>query len=342
MFRGAAQGLGFEPKDGQKVILFAKASLYDRDGKFQLYVNSMKMDGIGDLYLAFEQLKNRLFEEGLFDSAHKKKIPMLPRKIGVVTSPSGAVIRDIIHVLTRRFPDFCLVLMPAQVQGTAAAQTIVSALEELNRRNDIDVIIIGRGGGSLEDLWCFNEESVARAVFLSKIPVISAVGHETDYTICDFVADERAPTPSAAAELVMPIKSECTGMVRQQMLKMKKLLENKLEYEKLKWTHLARNKVFLHPEGLYDRKREEIDYLSESCRQSMLKTVHDKTSVWNLQLQRLDGLSPLKTLQRGYGVPQRVRDRSVIHSIKDTRVGDEFLLRLTDGELDCSILSIKE
>lgn len=342
MFRSAAQGLSFEPSDGQKVILYAKASLYDRDGKFQLYVNSMKTDGIGDLYLAFEQLKNRLHEEGLFDPTHKKKIPTLPRKIGVVTSPSGAVIRDIIHVLTRRFPDFCLVLMPAQVQGTAAAQSIVSALEELNRREDIDVIIVGRGGGSLEDLWCFNEEIVARAVFRSKIPVISAVGHETDYTICDFVADERAPTPSAAAELAMPIKTECIGQIRLQKQKLKTLLENKLQYEKLKLTHLTQNKVFIHPDVLYEHKREEIDFLTESCHQSIIKAANDNKSKMNLQMQKLDGLSPLKILQRGYGVPQNARNRSIIHSIKEANIGEAFILRLTDGELDCSILSIRE
>lgn len=342
MFRTAAQGLAFIPLDGQKVILYAKASLYDRDGKFQLYVNTMKMDGLGDLFLQFEQLKAKLQNEGLFDSERKRRIPYLPKKIGVVTSSSGAVLRDIIHILNRRFPEFNLILAPTLVQGSTAAQSIADAIGILNSRNDIDVIIVGRGGGSIEDLWCFNDEIVARAVYSSKIPIISAVGHETDYTICDFVADLRAPTPSAAAELVMPIKSECINQIRYQTEKLSKLLKNRLDYEKLKLNHLQRNRIFIHPESLYEHKREEIDSFSDSIAQNFNRSLSQKKLFLNHLIQQLDGLSPLKVLQRGYGVPQNKRTGSILRSVEEIRKGEEIILRIVDGELDCSVLSIKK
>jgi len=341
MFRSAAQSLGFSPEDGQKVNLYAKASVYERDGKFQLYVNSMRMDGLGDLFLAFEQLKKKLSEDGLFDSSHKKKIPYLPHKIGVVTSSSGAVIRDIIHVLSRRFPDFRMVLVPVQVQGATAAQSIADAIEELNQQGDVDVVIVGRGGGSMEDLWCFNEEIVARAVYASKIPIISAVGHETDFTICDFVADLRAPTPSAAAELVMPVKKECMDHIRHQTVQLSKQLENRLEYEKLKLQHLRQHRAFLHPEKLVDQKREELDLLNDALQQNLMRILEQRKASLNLHMQRLDGLSPLKVLQRGYGVPQNSKTHAIIRSVKETKTGDGITVRLTDGQLDCSVLSIQ-
>lgn len=340
MFRSAAQGLNFEPKEGHQVILYAKASLYDRDGKFQLYVSTMKMDGLGDLFLAFEQLKIKLQAEGLFDSSHKRKIPYLPKKIGVVTSSSGAVLRDIIHVLGRRFPDFNMVLVPTLVQGPTAANSIVNAIDILNSRDDIDVMIVGRGGGSIEDLWCFNEETVARAVYSSRIPVISAVGHETDYTICDFAADLRAPTPSAAAELVMPVKTDCLEQIRQQTKKVSSLLENKLEYAKLKLKHARQSRAFLHPESLYEHKREELDYLNQSLDQNLSRILDQKKVHLSNFIHRLDGLSPLKVLQRGYAVPENKIDKSIIRSVNDIKAGDGMIVRIQDGKLDCSILSI--
>jgi len=341
MFRNAAQGLAFEPTDGQRVIVYAKASLYDRDGKFQLYVNTMKMDGLGDLFLAFEQLKNKLYEEGLFDTAHKRAIPYLPRRIGVVTSSSGAVIRDILHVLGRRFPDFNLVLSPTVVQGPTAARSIVDSIVELNRRDDIDVIIVARGGGSIEDLWCFNEEKVARAVYASKVPIISAVGHETDYTICDFAADLRAPTPSAAAELVMPIENECLDRIRSQTGKLTKRIESRLDYEKLKLDHLRQHRFFLHPEHLYDHKREEIDFLKETLFQNFNRTLDQNKMILDSFIHQLDGLSPLKVLQRGYAVPQNKRNSAIVRSVDEIGKGDGLIVRITDGELDCSVLSVK-
>lgn len=341
MFKSSAQGLGFDPHDGQQVLLYAKASIYDRDGKFQLYVSTMKQDGFGDLFLAFEKLKEKLQSEGLFELSHKRKIPYLPNKIGVVTSSSGAVLRDVINVLGRRFPDFNMVLVPTQVQGSTAAVSIVQAIDELNTRDDIDVIIVCRGGGSIEDLWCFNEEKVARAVFSSKIPVISAVGHETDFTICDFVADLRAPTPSAAAELVMPIKSECLKQIRQQNFKLAKLLETKLEYSKLKLLHIKQHRVFVHPESLYDSKKEEIDFLTESLNLNLSRLIKQKQVGLNNMLFRLDGLSPLKVLQRGYGVPQKLENNSIIRSVKDVKIGDEITLRVFDGAIGCIVKSIE-
>lgn len=340
MFRSAASAMTFDPRDGIQVVVYAKASLYDRDGKFQLYVSSMKQEGQGNLYLAFEQLKLKLQAEGLFDLARKKKIPYLPRRIGVVTSPSGAVIRDMIHVLGRRFPNFNMVLIPTLVQGATAARSIADAIEEFNRRGDVDVLIVGRGGGSMEDLWCFNEEIVARAVSQSVIPVISAVGHETDYTICDFAADLRAPTPSAAAELVMPVRAECLDQISQKSQKLVRLLENKLEYSKLKMKNLQQNPAFLHPENMYNRKREAVDGLQESMNRNMARLIEMNRRDFNHTMGRLDALSPLKVLQRGYSVTVSKKDAKVIHFVSDTAAGEEIVVRVTDGELDCTVNKI--
>ncbi|MHB1485391.1 MAG: exodeoxyribonuclease VII large subunit [Saccharofermentanales bacterium] len=353
MFRSAAATLSFEPKEGQSVVIDAKASLYNRDGKFQLCVNKMSISGIGDLFAAFELLKMKLQQEGLFDQAHKKKIPYLPERIGVVTSTSGAVIRDIINVLNRRFPNFNMLIYPSAVQGVGAGQSIARALYELNLRDDIDVIIIARGGGSMEDLWCFNEEVVARAVYASEIPVISAVGHETDFTICDFVADLRAPTPSAAAELVMPLKSECTDRITHNIGKLTKSLYSRLDYAKLRLNHAQENRYFTHPEILYNQKKEEIDWLQSKMSQAFSHDIEMRKFNLDHIIARLDGLSPLKVLSRGYSVATKKIspgysvatgriNKAVVRSINDVSVGDEINLRVIDGEIECSVLSAKE
>lgn len=342
MFRSAASCLSFEPKEGLSVIVGAKANLYNRDGKFQLCVSNMSLSGLGDLFKAFEQLKEKLQAQGLFDPAHKKKIPYLPGRIGVVTSSSGAVIRDIINVLSRRYPNFNLLLYPTAVQGATAAGQIANAVTELNFRDDIDVIIIARGGGSIEDLWSFNEEIVARAVYASAIPVISAIGHETDFTICDFVADLRAPTPSAAAELVMPIKSDCFDRIRQNAVKLSKSLYNKLEYAKLQLYHAKRNRYFIHPEIIYNQKREEVDFIQERMCQIFTQSIEMERICLEHTVQRLDGLSPLKVLQRGYSVASDMESGVLIRSVSEVSIGDEINIRVVDGNIDCAVLSIKE
>lgn len=340
MFYNLAKDLTFVPNDGQKVIINAKASLYDRDGKFQLYVNSMKKEGLGDLFLAFEELKQKLNQQGFFDVKYKQKIPFLPNRIGVVTSPSGAVIKDIINVLSRRFYNFNLLLVPSVVQGSLAPQSIVNAIEELNNRDDIDVIIVARGGGSIEDLWCFNDEMVARAVFASKIPIISAVGHETDFTICDFVADLRAPTPSAAAELVMPIRSECENKIKNfQSLLVNKLV-NKLEYSKLKLKNLKQNKMFSNPDNLYNYKREIIDSLEHDMDDAFNRYIENKKKYMSHTIQRLDGLSPLKVLSRGYSVTEKICDNTVVKSVFDINESEMLKIRLIDGSCECRATKI--
>ncbi|HBP37734.1 MAG TPA: exodeoxyribonuclease VII large subunit, partial [Clostridiales bacterium] len=301
MFKGQTAKLRFRPADGLKVIVTAKASLYDRDGRFQLYVSDMTADGLGDLYLAYEQLKKRLAAEGLFDVDRKKKLPVLPRAIGVVTSPSGAVIRDIINVLSRRFPNFCLKLIPVQVQGEGAAASIAAAVRRFNERADVDVLIVGRGGGSMEDLWAFNEEIVARAVYASRIPVISAVGHETDFTICDFVADLRAPTPSAAAELAMPIRREQELMLLQAQNRLKLALGSRLDKQRQRLAHLSQNKIFRQPYALTDRRRLDLDRVRQKLCQTMQQTHSQQDRRFSVLAGKLDALSPLKVLARGYG-----------------------------------------
>ncbi|NLW12573.1 MAG: exodeoxyribonuclease VII large subunit [Clostridiaceae bacterium] len=341
MFRGQAQSLRFQPENGMKVVMTAKASLYDRDGKFQLYVQTMSPEGLGELYLAYEQLKSKLESEGLFALEHKKKIPVLPKIIGVATSQSGAVIRDIINVLSRRFPGFCLQLIPTAVQGPQAAGQIAEAISTFNRLNAVDVIIVGRGGGSMEDLWAFNEEIVARAVFESNIPVISAVGHETDFTICDFVADLRAPTPSAAAELAIPIKSELFMNLSQKREKMKIALHRKLEYQRVKLNNLIDRPVMRSPYEQINRRREYIDRLSDKLISAENRYKTDAQNKLGLLAAKLDMLSPLKVLARGYSVVSN-QDHPAITSVDQVRIDDKINVMLQDGSLECLIKNIND
>jgi exodeoxyribonuclease VII large subunit len=337
MFKGSAVNLSFTPQDGLRVLVNAKASLYERDGKFQLYVNQMQPDGIGNLYTAFEKLKEKLRLEGLFDQKYKQKIPLLPKRIGVVTSPKGAVIRDIINVLARRFSEFNLVLIPVAVQGDTASKSIVAAIETFNRMNEVDVLIVGRGGGSMEDLWCFNEESVARAVFNSRIPIISAVGHETDFTICDMVADLRAPTPSAAAELSMPVKTELKRNIYLKQEKLINNLEGKLRYNRLRLDHLNKSRIFVTPESIYDPQKQEIANLEQSLKDSIENILSRTKEKTGNTLMKLDTLSPLKILSRGYSLVQIKENLKILKSIHDVAQGDNLLVRLTDGVVECEV-----
>jgi exodeoxyribonuclease VII large subunit len=342
MFKGYAGRLQFRPADGLKVIVTAKASIYDRDGRFQLYVQSMSADGVGDLYLAFEQLKSKLETEGLFDPEHKKQLPLLPRLIGVVTSPSGAVIRDILQVLTRRFPNFRLQLIPVAVQGEGAAAAIAAAIDRFNELGQADVLIVGRGGGSLEDLWAFNEEIVARAVYRSKIPVISAVGHETDFTICDFVADVRASTPSVAAELAVPVKSEQENLILQAQIRLRQALSRRLERQRLRLDHLLVNRILRRPLEITDRRRLDVDRLVQRLVTVTQTNVRQAERRFSILAGKLDALSPLKVLARGYGVVTRAADNSVLLSTALVKPGENIEVWLRDGIINCDVRQVRD
>ncbi|MBP8990140.1 MAG: exodeoxyribonuclease VII large subunit [Clostridia bacterium] len=342
LFRGYASRLRIRPENGLKVIVTARATLYDRDGRFQLIVMDMTADGMGALYLAFEQMKKRLEQEGLFDPAHKKKIPMLPSAIGVVTSPAGAVIRDIIQVLSRRFPNFRLLLMPVAVQGEGAAEEIAAAIRHFNELGTVDVIIVGRGGGSIEDLWPFNEEIVARAIYDSKIPVISAVGHETDFTISDFVADLRAPTPSAAAELVMPIRHEQELYLSQQRSRLARALTRQLDQQKLHLKHLLQRPVLRQPTAFIDRRRLDLDRFVIALNRAMENKVDKAERTLSILCGKLDALSPLRVMARGYGLVRTVPDGRVLRSTALVQKGDLIDVSLCDGTLRCEVEAVTD
>ena len=337
MFKTYTSNLNFVPKDGMSVVILGSVSAYERDGIYQIYVKGMEVDGVGALYAEYEKLKARLGEEGLFDEPKKKKIPMLPKSIGVVTSKTGAVIRDIINVTTRRFPNVNIKLYPASVQGKGAAETIVKAINYFNMAKNVDVIIVARGGGSLEDLWPFNEEITARAIYNSEIPVISAVGHETDFTIADFVADLRAPTPSAAGELAVPEITELNWKLDNTRKKLCMLLKKKVEIMRNKFNILRNSKVLRDP---LDLVRQRIIRVQNAERQLIsnvsLKVKDEKIKLVKV-ITKLDTLSPLKTLTRGYAIVEK-DDKRVINSVNELKNGDIVKLRLQDGSKEASII----
>lgn len=338
MFKNKVDSSNYKPEEGQKVILRARASLYDRDGKFQLYVNEIKPDGIGELFEAYEKLKNKLLKEGLFDQAKKKKIPFLPNKIGIATSISGAVIKDIINVSQRRFPGINLQIYPVRVQGKDAAQLIISAIKEFNRRNEVDVIIIARGGGSMEDLWCFNDEDLARTIYSSLIPVISAVGHETDFTICDFVADLRAPTPSAAAEIAVPIKFEIEESIKNHKERLTLQLIKRVEYSKLHLHNIVSNGILANPQMLWKEKAERVETLRKNLKVITLDYVKNKKTKISLLISALDSLSPLQVLSRGYGIIENINKEKRVRSYKDASPNERLNIILKDGTVQCDVV----
>ncbi|MBP7401878.1 MAG: exodeoxyribonuclease VII large subunit [Clostridia bacterium] len=341
MFKGQASGLRFRPENGQKVIVRAKASLFERSGGFQLYISEMDVLGVGALHLAFEQLKQRLEKEGLFKPERKRPLPLLPRRVGVVTSPSGAVIRDILHVLGRRYPNFRLILYPVAVQGPGAARSIADAIRRMNEAGLADVLIVGRGGGSMEDLWAFNEEIVARAVHDSRIPVVSAVGHETDFTICDFAADYRAPTPSAAAEVVMPRKADMAERLDEYRNRMRRGIVHKVDTARRRLERAAGSRILQDPAELVNRRQMSVDLLGQrllTAQQSRIAGVSRRLS---MVCGKLDALSPLKVLARGYGmVTDRATGRSVL-SVRQTSPGQFLSVTLADGSLGCRVEEIE-
>ena len=329
MFKSYTSNLNFVPKDGMKVILVGTVSVFERDGVYQIYCKAMQEDGLGSLHIAYEELKNKLEKEGLFDQSHKKPIPKMPKCIGVLTSNTGSVIRDIINVSTRRNPNVYIKLLPVPVQGEGAAVKIAKAIKIMNERHLADVIILARGGGSLEDLWPFNEEIVARAIYESELPVISAVGHETDFSISDFVADLRAPTPSAAAELAVPNISDVIIKLDSYNLRFKNALKKKIEVMRLRYEKCMMNRVFRNPLQRINDQYLKLDVLSKSMHNSIDKKIQVSKSKFVELVTKLDSLSPLKTLSRGYSLVQK--DGKFVRSVKDVSTNDEVNIRFADG-----------
>ena len=329
MFKSYTSHLKFMPKDGMKVMILGTVSVFERDGVYQIYCKAMQEDGIGSLHIAYEELKAKLEKEGLFDRAHKKEIPKMPKCIGVLTSNTGSVIRDIINVSTRRNPNVYIKLLPVPVQGEGAAEKIAKAIRLMNEKNLADVIILARGGGSLEDLWPFNEEIVARAIYDSKLPIISAVGHETDFSISDFVADLRAPTPSAAAELAVPNVSDYILKLENYNLRYKNALKKKIEVMKLRYEKCMMNRAFRNPlQNIHD-KYVTLDMINKSMQNNIFNKIQiEKTNMIKL-ITKLDSLSPLKTLTRGYSIIEK--DGKVVKSVNDLKMNDEISIRLLDG-----------
>ncbi|MFZ5985790.1 MAG: exodeoxyribonuclease VII large subunit [Bacillota bacterium] len=339
MFRTCNLSLRFMPENGMKVIIRGYVSVFERDGQYQLYAEEMQSDGIGNLHIAFEQLKKKLSDEGIFANEYKKKVPFLPRSIGVVTSSTGSVIRDIINVLDRRFYNANIKIFPVRVQGDGAAREIARAVKRLNELNLVDVIILARGGGSLEELWPFNEEIVARSIFHSNIPVISAVGHETDYTISDFAADVRAPTPSAAAEIVMPEKLLLKNRLGELNVRLMNSLHRKLRIKRERLYELSNAAVFRQPYDRIYQERMKLDMLNRDIRKSIIAKHERAEAKLKFLIGKLDALSPLNILSRGYGIVKSKETGTIIKSVTGVSVGDEVEVSLRDGKMNCVINS---
>jgi len=329
MFKGYAERLKFVPKDGIKIVVYGTVSVFERDGVYQIYVKAMQEDGMGDLYTKYEELKAKLEKEGLFSEAYKQKIPLMPKVVGVLTSQTGSVIRDIINVSTRRNPNVYIRLFPVPVQGPGAAEKIAYGINLMNEKKLADVLIIARGGGSLEDLWPFNEEVVARAIFESKLPVISAVGHETDFTIADFVADLRAPTPSAAAELAVSDIFEIKNKLNTYENRFRLSLKKKIELMRLRYEKVISSRVFKDPKKNINDNYLKIDTYVKRMVNSIEHTRKDKTTNYIKLVSKLDALSPLKTLARGYSLTEL--NGKIINSSNDLKENDEVDLRFFDG-----------
>ena len=336
MFKSYAQKLDFVPKDGMKVFALGSVSVFERDGVYQIYVKAMQEDGVGVLYKKYEELKHRLEEEGYFDIAHKQKIPKMPKTIGVLTSQTGSVIRDIINVSTRRNPNVHIRLLPVPVQGEGAAEKIADGIRIMNENKLADVLILARGGGSLEDLWPFNEEIVAHAIYNSEIPVISAVGHETDFSISDFVADLRAPTPSAAAELAVPDIYEIKQKINTSQNRLRLALIKKVEIMKLRYEKCMSSRVFKEPLRNINDNYLKIDTFIKRLENTIkTKQKEEKTKYVEL-VSKLDTLSPLKTLTRGYSLIEK--DGEIIKSVNDIKSEEKIDIRFVDGVKKAKIL----
>ena len=354
MFSTYASKLNFVPKDGMKVLVVGRVSVYEPTGGYQIYVNEMMSDGIGNLYLQFEELKKKLSNEGLFDERHKKKIPKFPKKIGIITAPTGAAIRDILSTIKRRFPSTETILFPALVQGELAAPDIVKQIKRADEY-DLDVLIVGRGGGSIEDLWAFNEEIVARAIYNAKTPIISAVGHEIDFTISDFVSDLRAPTPTGAAEMAVPNIIDVKNFINQLNIRLNKDIENIIEFNKKRVDNLKTSYVLSNPLATFEIREQKLDTLIDNLNTKMkyIINLEEKkldnikknytlnnpdsflntyNNTYELLLNKLNLLNPLSVLSKGYSVV--TKDMKVVKNIKDIKIKDNLDIRLCKGKLN--------
>ena len=341
MFKGNAMSLRFRPASGMKVIALGRISVYPRDGQYQLYVSSMAMDGIGDLYAAFEALKKKLSQQGLFDPAKKKPIPKYPQTIGVVTSSAGAAVHDILRILRRRYPLCSVRLLPVRVQGAEAPEEIASAIRYANAHDLADLLIVGRGGGSIEDLWAFNDERVAYAIYESHIPIISAVGHEPDVTIADYVADLRAATPSNGAELAVPDREALAQNLDAFSAAMTGALNRQLRLASQRLEGLAASSALRSPTGYLDRREKDLQLLQEKLLAAQNRELSKAQQKYVANVAKLDAMSPLKVLSRGYAMAQKDTGE-LIRSVKQTTTGESIVVSLADGKLNASILSIKE
>ena len=338
MFAGNASKLKFKPENGMSVIIRGRVSIYERDGKYQLYIDDMQPDGIGALAVAFEQMKEKLAKAGLFDNEHKMHIPEIPEKIGVISSPTGAAVQDVLNVLGRRFPMAEIIFAGVQVQGDNAAPTIIDAIKKFNQ-TDIDVIIIARGGGSAEDLWPFNDEKLAYAIYDSQIPIISGVGHETDFTICDFVADLRAPTPSAAAELAVPDIREQKYYVSALKNALNIAIENDIKEKQYNLEKISKSSVLENPEKIIENCELYLDTLTTKINMRYKDVFTKHSSDFAMLCSKLDSLSPLKVLARGYSITKK--GENIITDSKDLSVGDSISIQFADGNVKADITEVQ-
>lgn len=339
MFRSSASKLAFIPENGMKVIVGGRVSAYVRDGQYQIYVDTLEPDGVGALYIAYEQLKAKLGAEGLFDEAKKKPLPRYPMRIGVITSPTGAAIRDIINILGRRFPIAEVVLYPSLVQGESAAPQLIEGLRYFNEKKNVNVIIIGRGGGSLEDLWAFNSEVLVREVAASELPVISAVGHEIDFTLCDFAADRRAPTPSAAAELAVPERYELKRKLGNVTARLELLEGKKLELLRSTLERMKKSRALTDPRNFIDDKRMALGIAEDKLYNRITFLLERKKSALAGKTAKLDAMNPLSVLSRGYGAAF-ASDGTVIRSAAQVEKGSDISLMLSDGTVRATVCDI--
>ena len=341
MFKGNAMRLRFRPENGMKIIAMGKISVYPRDGAYQLYCTAMAMDGVGDLYAAFEQLKKKLSAEGLFDPAHKKPLPPYPGTIGIITSSAGAAVHDMLRILNKRYSLTKVRLLPVRVQGVEAPGEIAAAIDYANRHNLADLLIVGRGGGSIEDLWAFNDERVAYAIYRSQIPVISAVGHEPDVTISDFVADLRAATPSNAAELAVPDREALRQALDSMSAAMAAALSRQLRSARQHLDILSKSPALQSPTGYLEKKEKDLEFLKNRLISAENQIISRKNQRYIALAAKMDAMSPLKVLTRGYAMVQ-TDERSVLRSVSDVELGQRIHIRVSDGALSATVMDKKE
>lgn len=340
MFRSSAAKLKFLPENGMRVIIGGRVSVFPRDGQYQIYAETMEPDGIGSLYIAYEQLKAKLEKEGLFAEYRKKPLPKMPKRIGIVTSPTGAAIRDMIHILGRRFPSAEIVLYPALVQGEAAPASIIRGIQYFNGKKDVDVLIVGRGGGSIEDLWAFNNENLVRTVAASEIPVISAVGHETDFTLCDFAADMRAPTPSAAAEIAVPDTAELLHRTERMGERLRLAVTRNIQTNKEYLKRLSSARSMTSPMNIIDDKRMALAMAEQKLLGKTDALLSKKRALFIRDTAKLDTLNPLAVIARGYSA---VFDENgtLVKSVEQTKEGEALSFMLTDGKIHAEVIKIE-